>query len=68
MARRQKRSAKTSTWLWYGLYAVAGYYGYGWFKQYQMQQALKAQTLTTVPAGTVNGEEDYPVGRGYSRG
>lgn len=50
MARRQRRGKK-NTWLWYGLYAAAAYYGYNWFKQYQAQQAI-ASTTTVVPIGT----------------
>jgi len=49
MARRQKRS-KSNAWLWYGLYAVAGYYGYNWFKQYQAQQRIS--TPAVAPQGT----------------
>ena len=51
MARKQRRTKRTA-WLWYGLYAVAGYYGYTWFKQYQMNQAQLTATTTVVPTGT----------------
>lgn len=42
MARKQRRT-KTNTYLWYALYAVAGYYAYNWWAQRQ-----KAQILTEI--------------------
>lgn len=48
MARR--RTAQTSKWLWYGLYAVAGYYAYNWY----MNKPATTTTIVTVPPGTVS--------------
>jgi uncharacterized membrane protein YjjB (DUF3815 family) len=50
MARKTRQSTKTNKWLWYGLYAIAGYYGYNWFKQYQANQV--SATTVIVPVGT----------------
>jgi len=47
MARKTRRT-KTNTWLWYGLYAVAGYYGYNWYLQYRAKQTA----MVSVPPGT----------------
>jgi len=49
MARRQRRT-KTNKLVWYALYAVVGYYGYNWFKQYQLRQAIS--TPAVAPQGT----------------
>ena len=45
MAKRRK--AKTNKYLWYGLYAVAAYYGYNWWMNRQQQT-----TMVSVPPGT----------------
>ena len=45
MAKRRK--TKTNKWLWYGLYAAVGYYGYNWWMQRQQQT-----TMVSVPPGT----------------
>jgi hypothetical protein len=52
MAKRQRRYRKSgrTTLLWWGLYAVAGYYGYRWYTQYRYDEMQK--TLTQVPQGT----------------
>lgn len=44
MARRRK--SKANTWLWYGLYAVAGYYGYQWWQQRQLKQKIASGVVT----------------------
>lgn len=49
MAKR--RSKRTNKWLWYGLYAVAGYYGYNWW----MNRQVVSPTTVTVPPGTGTG-------------
>lgn len=46
MARRTKKN----TYLWYGLYAVAGYYAYNWYNQYRMRQRIS--TPQNPPVGT----------------
>jgi hypothetical protein len=43
MARQRKST--TSPYLWYALYAVAGYYGYSWWMNRQQQQAMIAPVV-----------------------
>jgi hypothetical protein len=45
MAKRRK--AKTSKYLWYALYAAAGYYAYNWYMSQPAQN-----TTVSVPPGT----------------
>lgn len=45
MARRRQR-VKTSLYLWYGLYAVAGYFAYNWWRGRQTPQ------ITIIPPST----------------
>ena len=42
------RKTKTNTYLWYGLYAVAAYYGYNWWAS----QTRETTTIVMVPPGT----------------
>lgn len=43
-----RRTINMKTYMWYGVYAIAAYYGYNWWAN----RAIGTTTVVTVPPGT----------------